>query len=156
MTFVRSNYPTDWPEIREQIRERSGNRCEAICKDCTRCEARNHVFYHRSKENPEQLFECAGTDIGAGHLNDCLERDVYEVFPVETRLRPVRIVLTTAHLPGVPAREGDLQYLEFRCQWHHLFLDRPHHLAVQRENRNRRRQESIAASGQLSLLENAT
>lgn len=50
-----------------------------------------------------------------------------------------KVVLTVAHYPDPDTRIGDLAGLLHLCQRCHLALDRPHHLAVQKKNREARR-----------------
>lgn len=50
-----------------------------------------------------------------------------------------RVVLTVAHWPDPDTRIGDLAGLLHLCQRCHLAIDRPHHLAVQRRNRELKR-----------------
>ncbi len=128
--FDPRRYPPDWPAIRARIRARAEDRCEW-------CGVPNGVWICRWPFAPAQY----------DYWEDILEEADDEEFDLWRR--PVRVVCTTAHLPGYPKESGEPAGLAFLCQRCHLNLDRPHHLAVQRENREKRR-------GQLRLsLEDA-
>lgn len=50
-----------------------------------------------------------------------------------------KVVLTISHYPDMDPRNCDPANLAARCQRCHLAIDRPHHLAVQRRNREARK-----------------
>lgn len=61
-----------------------------------------------------------------------------------------KVVLTVAHYPDSDKRIGDLSGLKHWCQRCHLGMDRPHHLAKQKRNREAKR---LAVQPRLPLEE---
>lgn len=68
----------------------------------------------------------------ARHLNEAEKGDCRQ-------RRWLVIVCTTAHYPDPDPRNCDPANLHFWCQKHHLEVDRQHHLAKQRRNREERK-----------------
>ena len=106
----RRRYPANWPEIRERIRARSGNRCEW-------CGVENHALGGRT---PSGEF-CRASPLGEKKLRlewpkpgtdgPCLDgRGVTHV------LRIIRIVLTVAHVHDHRPEACDLDNLAHLCQ----------------------------------------
>jgi hypothetical protein len=52
-----------------------------------------------------------------------------------------KVVLTISHHPDPDPRNCDSANLSARCQRCHLSIDRPHHLAVQKRNREAKRRQ---------------
>lgn len=139
MAFRKADYPADWPAIRERIRQRALNRCE-------RCGVPNHAVIWRAPGEP--WMACGGNETldaaGAGELSyrEAREvRDELEFLREEQGCdgRWLVVVCTTAHVHDPDKRNCDPANLEFLCQKCHLAIDRPHHLAVQRRNREARK-----------------
>lgn len=132
MTFTPADYHPDWPSIRRQILDQADHACEF-------CGAPNGETGDHDREgrwvDMETILHRYGVE-GEGYHDD---------FPQQSR--PVTVVLTIAHLCQ-EKRCIDPTHLRALCQRCHLNHDRPHHLAVQAENRRRRRVER----GQLVLL----
>lgn len=114
----RARYPKNWKQIVEQIRERSGDRCEGSpdFPDCRR--PNGWLLNKRTDEvtNDGQLAEAWGLADGD---------------PV------VRIVLTTAHLDHVP-ENCQPENLKHWCQRCHLNYDKDHHAKTARATRRAR------------------
>ncbi|MBX3589036.1 MAG: hypothetical protein KF796_20595 [Ramlibacter sp.] len=104
----RHRYPANWPEIVDQVRERSGDRCEG-----------SPAFPDCRRPNGWLLNKTTGelTDDGA----------LAEAWELADGDKVVRIVLTTAHLDHVP-EHCELSNLRHWCQRCHLAYDQKHHL----------------------------
>jgi len=110
-----SLYPADWPQIRTRIQQRAGNKCE-------QCGVENYAI--------------GGRAFGSFHKAIPEERMLRLVYPepgtyswcegVDTKLRIIRIVCTTAHLDHNPTNCAD-DNLRFWCQRCHLAYDAEHH-----------------------------
>jgi hypothetical protein len=127
MPWKKANYPKEWPAIRKAIQERAGDRCEW-------CGVPNHLIIVRNKVHPVQWLPW---------------EDSLETLDAEARDewgKPVVIVCTVAHVHDPSPANVSPKNLAFLCQRCHLNLDREHHLAVQKRNRERRK-------GQLPLLD---
>jgi hypothetical protein len=61
-----------------------------------------------------------------------------------------KVVLTISHYPDPDPRNCDPSNLAARCARCHLAIDRPHHLAVQKRNREAKR---LAVQPRLPLVE---
>lgn len=134
----RAKYPSDWKQISRRIRTRARDRCE-------RCGAPNHTQIARGVGEHEGTYS-----LGDGSVYDAeTGKALGTVFTgcCTEGWRPVRVVLTVAHLNHDPSdcRDENLQALCQRC---HLRLDRAQHLASARATRRRRLREA----GQLELL----
>jgi hypothetical protein len=122
MPIKRENagrYPANWPEIRERIRKRAGDRCED-------CSVANYALGGRVR---------AGTWYKALPLGDnglmtvwprpgqwaWCERNQHNMM-----LRIVKIVCTVAHLDHTPENCAD-ENLRFWCQRCHLRYDHQYH-----------------------------
>ena len=109
----RGRYPANWSEIVEQVRARSGDRCEGspAFPDCR--VANGSVGYRADG----QWVHLGDSPDEAGLAADAAADDGFAV---------VRIVLTTGHLDHTP-ENCDLANLRHWCQRCHLFYDRKHH-----------------------------
>lgn len=110
----RHRYPANWRQIRERIRARASDRCEA-------CGVPNGAFIYRD-------------DAGQWHeaeLRCCADAG---------EPRVVRIVCTTAHLDHQPENCAD-ENLRFWCQKCHLTYDAP--LRAQTARRTRRAPRAV-------------
>lgn len=105
----RRRYPANWPEIRERIRARSGDRCEW-------CGVANGTVGYREQDGKFVMLgrtpEDAGTAVEAAHC------DGYKV---------IRIVLTVAHIHDHRPEACDDENLAHLCQRCHLRHDVDHH-----------------------------
>lgn len=99
-TEDRKRYPENFKDLRKAVLERAGNRCEL-------CGAPHLRLVRRWKHNP-------ATWISAGASFATLHGDQLE--------KPVRIILTTAHLDPT-YQSHDLQHLLALCQRCHLRID---------------------------------
>jgi Zn-finger protein len=112
----KARYPKDWPQIRERIRARAGDKCE-------QCGVPNHVYRNKStgewtrNEMQVETWTCVDGD------------------------KVTRIVCTTAHLDHIPEHCSD-ENLRFMCQKCHLAYDHEHH---QKNSRNTRRAGKVIA-----------
>lgn len=109
----RALYPKNWNEIRAQVRDRSGDRCE-----WPGCNLPNGI---------------TGIRFADGSFD-------YLRFTEEVSDHPgarwIKIVLTVAHLDHNPAN-CDLSNLRHWCQYHHLRYDAPHHAQTRRATQER-------------------
>lgn len=106
-----ARYPKDWKQIRERILERGGHKCE-------QCGVGNYELGYRDS---------------AGDWNPCLRDDESAKIPMlgenavrELGYKPIRIVLTIAHLDHTP-ENCDPSNLRAWCQKCHLAYDQEHH-----------------------------
>lgn len=125
MPMDRSRYPANWREVSRAIRERSGQRCECAgeCGDAHdggRCMAPNGETIRRDGARWELHGGCS---LCLGGDQEC---------------RPVRVVLTVAHLDHTPAN-CDPANLRAWCQRCHLRYDAAHHAKNARATRMRRK-----------------
>ena len=119
----RSRYPDNWEEISHRIRyHRAGNVCET-------CGAPNGRTIGRLKRDEYRWRLWA--EIPAGH---------------KEQYRPVKVVLTVAHLDHDTTNNGD-DNLRALCQRCHLKYDAAHHAA----NAATTRRKKAEAAGQLGL-----
>lgn len=117
----RHRYPANWPEIRERIRARSGDKCEW-------CGVHNHAVGYRT---PAGEFVMLGrTPEDASMACDAAEADGFKV---------IRIVLTVAHVhdhrPEACA-DDNLAHLCQRCHNKHDAPMRRKHAAQTRRAGN--------------------
>lgn len=141
MAFNAADYHPDWRSISRQIREQADQRCEW-------CGVRNGAVGARD------LAGVWHDEADLDRMNASLGEVLFGEYPAL-----VRVVLTVHHQcrdDGCDRRTcHDPAHVVALCQKHHLDADRPHHLAAAARTRQRRRQERIAATGQL-MLEGAT
>lgn len=127
MPVDKSNYAENWSAIVRRINERAGNKCEW-------CGAPNGAYIRRRKSNPAQ-FEIALQD-------ECEDSEF---------TKPIRVVLTTAHLNHDTSDNRD-ENLAALCQYHHLTHDAQYHASNAKRTRERKKAEEIKKSGQLELF----
>ena len=129
MPMNREKYPPDWEKRVEKIRERSGNKCE-------KCGRLNGQVVYSA---PVRYL-----DDSDGYYKVRYDWfDYYNDAAAETinvhLIRPVKVVLTTAHLDhdesNWDVKDDRLMHL---CQLHHLRLDS--------EEKSKRRKEKIPSS----------
>jgi len=125
----KARYPADWKQISEAIREKAGQRCEWC-----------------GKPN-RKVVTCAPggrwLDLDAGYWRDRFGSYIpLKNRPKLSEQRPVRIVLTTAHLNHTP-EDCRPETLRALCQACHLRYDAPHK-ARQRLERKQYSQTSLA------------
>lgn len=164
MPFDRSRYPANWEEISRAIKERAGWCCErcglAHNAWVVRGEGAEILKVYTNGELDKGDGSCwyAWNEDERGHI--CSDMDSY---PVDGKERPVRIILTTAHLgtPHPDGRPGDKhdkmdcrpENLQALCQRCHLLEDLEDHIANARATRARKRQETARAAGQIGLFD---
>ena len=138
MTFKANEYHPDWKSISRQIREQAGNACEF-------CGVPNGAVGARDRSgrwHDLDMIDGMNSDVGYSLFGDD--------YP-----RIITIVLTTAHLCWETCANKkciDPTHLRSLCQRCHLNYDRKHHLDVQKANREQRKADAIAATGQVVLL----
>lgn len=108
----RARYPANWPEIRKQILERAGDKCEW-------CGVPNYAW-----RIPD----------GSWSINDMQA----ETWSCCDGLKVTRIVLTIAHLDHMP-EHCDPSNLRALCQSCHLRYDAPMHARNARETRRQKK-----------------
>lgn len=101
----KSKYPKNWKQIRAQILERAGNRCE---------------WPNCRVENGAKGF----------WLED---RFICPMYPAEGQ-KLIRIVLTCAHLDHNPPNCNPWNLMAM-CQRHHLRYDAKHHAETRKKRR---------------------
>ena len=104
----KARYPDNWPEIRERIKARAGNRCEG-------CGVENLIYGYRSGDTFIQVATATGTA-----LRNASDHSI------------IRIVCTVAHLDHTPENCAD-DNLRFWCQKCHNGYDAKHRAAGRRE-----------------------
>ena len=104
-------YPKNWKEIRQQILERAGHKCEF-------CGVENHVIGFRLP--------------GGGFVKCANDKTVefLKKYPMGTKL--IRIVLTIAHLDHDPTNNNPSN-LRALCQRCHLHYDKEHHAETRKK-----------------------
>lgn len=104
----KDRYPDNWPEIRQRILARAGNRCEE-----PGCRVKNHAVGYRDKE-------------GVFHEIEQSIQGETDALDAQTQgHKIIRIVLTIAHLDHTPENCAD-ENLRAWCQLHHNRYDRKH------------------------------
>jgi len=123
MPMDKRHYPKDWLSLRAQVLTRAKNCCE--CKgECgathegDHCAAPDHALIQRSKADLAQWVPAyAGSD-------------------TKKHNRPVKVVLTTAHICQTAAC-NDLEHLRALCQCCHLRLDARQHAETRAAKKER-------------------
>ena len=140
-------YPADWKAISRRIREREGQRCKW-------CSAPNGLFVVRNEDGSFQTWtHCERDDDARGTYWMAWQEDdeggicsEYDHFRDEVT-RPIRIVLTVAHLDHDTTHNAD-DNLAALCQRCHLRYDAAMHAQHAAETRRRKRVDA----GQLELF----
>lgn len=128
-------YPPDWPQIREEILHRAGNRCE-------KCGIHNHDWGWRDHWGVfHRVNKRTFLDVG-------YKRPPFVVAVPGGRLRIIEIVLTIAHLDHNP-ENCDRENLRAWCQRCHLLYDAEHHAQSAAATRRKR----LEQAGQMGLYE---
>ncbi len=110
----RHRYPKNWKEIRAQILDRAGHRCETAG-----CRLKNHSHVLR---------------FGQWFCPEDASRDRVSEFKDNFPLfRRVKVILTIAHLDHTP-ENNDPSNLRAWCQKCHNQYDAPHRAANRRKN----------------------
>jgi hypothetical protein len=130
----KARYPKDWPQIRERIRARSGNRCECLGE----CGLR-HVA--GDKGNQLDLPPSLWTDAAPGMRCTAVNGEPHPA-------TKSKVVLTVAHLNHVP-EDCDDQNLRHFCQRCNNRYDAP----MRRAGIRQRAREAVGA---LDLFAEAT
>ena len=116
-------YPANWKEVVAGIRERSEDRCEL-------CGVINGQHIQRNAEGSLWRYqEAPGICF---HIGTYAKHYVAPV--AETWRKPIRIVLTVAHLDHDP-RNNDPENLRHWCQYHHNLYDAAHRAENRKRNR---------------------
>ena len=110
----RDRYPANWREIRAEVLQRAGHRCEwpgCRARDRARGVWRGGVFMQVMYPGEPDTF------------------DTRLAQSIDEHEKVITIVLTVAHLDHVP-EHCDLSNLRAWCQRHHLAYDQQHHLTT--------------------------
>jgi hypothetical protein len=142
MPIRKEEYPHNWDEISQHVRQQAGQRCE-------RCGAPNGaVIQRRSFQHVVAPPELAGYDVDWCRIESVTNPNgQQEPTQVMTwaRLRMyslVRIVLTVAHLDQDPGNNTRAN-LSALCQRCHFAHDRAHNLSNRRYGRDHARSEQL-------------
>lgn len=131
MPMKRENYSDDWEQISYRIRLRANDRCE-------QCGVHNGELIHRRKGDLDKYVT---------HLDWQLLPDWAQA----KYQRPIRVVLTVAHLDNDTANNGESN-LKALCQLHHLRLDAVFHAQNAKTTRAAKKQAEIENNGQMALF----
>jgi hypothetical protein len=138
----KSLYPKNWKEIRAQILERAGHRCEE-------CSLPNYCWILRHKDGrnwpPNGWKNDSAMTEGIGG------EWIPEIFENEDDAKLIKIVLTIAHLDHNP-QNNDPSNLKALCQMHHLRHDKDHHAKNAAKTRALKMRQQLKNSGQLALF----
>lgn len=129
MPFDKSKYPANWRQIRAQILDRAGHKCE-------QCGVPNHALGYRNKSG--LFIKCEGMQLEAASLLD------------EEKI--IKIVLTIAHTENPDPMDVRPENLSALCQRCHNRLDAPMRAKNAAATRSRKKQEKIESEGQLSWV----
>lgn len=144
MPMDSTKYPSNWKAISSRIRfERAGGKCE-------QCGAPHNAWIYRKLDNPAEWSLLDNEEFVYYHGEEYADK-------------PTRVILTVHHIgvplpdgtPGNPRNKMDVrdENLIALCQRCHLLADLDHHIANAKVTRAKRKAETIAARGQLSLFE---
>jgi predicted nucleic-acid-binding Zn-ribbon protein len=128
----KNRYSKDWKQISERIRfVRAGNKCET-------CGVKNYETGYR---------DLTGKFWTVQEIMDLLDDTGYDIFchelsHIDVDVKPIKIVLTVAHLDHQPENNDDSN-LKALCQKCHNNYDRSHRNETIKNERNK---------GQLSIL----
>lgn len=113
----KNRYPDNWPEIRERILARAGNRCEE-----EGCRIRNHAIGYRDEN---KVFH---------EIEQSMQGETDALDAQAQGYKIIRIVLTIGHLDHIPENCAD-DNLRAWCQLHHNRHDRKHRKQTRRKTR---------------------
>jgi hypothetical protein len=121
----RHLYPSNWKQIREEVRERAADMCE-------KCGVLNHSLIIRAFYYGEACYRYVGQDGAILSTNVLRASDgkiwsiiPWDAFAIRNEAKPVKVVCTVAHLDHDPTN-NDLDNLRFWCQKCHNSYDAPH------------------------------
>jgi hypothetical protein len=138
----RALYPSNWPSISRQVRERAKYFCE-------QCGLRNYSVGYRDEAGRFSPLagsgpcDCAGVGLQWPSMTPITYREAREFAQVANTESDGRdadgnrwfvIVLTVAHLDHDP-RNCELSNLKALCQYCHLHYDQEHHAETAYETR---------------------
>lgn len=129
----RELYPDDWEDLSRRVREKAGQRCEW-------CGVANGALGAR---------DSAGMWWSHDQIESVSDAHLERWFGGVPKI--TKVVLTVHHIDADKAN-SDRSNLVALCQRCHLSADRPLHMANAAATRARKRQEAIAATGQLELI----
>lgn len=128
-------YPKNWPEIRRQILERAGHRCE-------RCGVKNYAIGYRNEVR--QFVELAADKDSAGMNVECAAMEGVKI---------IRIVLTIAHIHDPNPMNCAPENLQALCQRCHNMLDAQMRSRNAAKSRAKRKAQEAAQAGQTNLFQ---
>ena len=134
MPIKPENYPPNWKQISLAVREAAGNKCEF-------CGVQNHAIGARDRYG--EWHDMSRIDGMSASEGDSL----WDEYP-----NMIRIVLTVAHLDH-NTFNNDRRNLKALCQKCHLTYDAKLHAKHAKVTRGKRRIERVAATGQLSFID---
>lgn len=136
-------YPKDWRDISLRIRERDGNCCKT-------CGVPNDAIIQRSDIDAEYyIWYNEDKDVWCYPSGEWIRMS--EIPDEYQTARPVRVVLTVAHLNHDTTDNSD-ENLAALCQLHHLRHDAKYHAVNARRTRLRKKAEALKEAGQEALL----
>lgn len=143
MPMDRSRYPDDWDDISLRIRERDGWRC-------TCCGVANGALIVRSSIDAARyvIYEPSVKMWRKPASGKLYLPTVPGEF--DYKRKPVRIVLTVAHLDHDSMNNAD-ENLAALCQLHHLRHDKHQHATNAQLTRARNRRKRQVEAGQMEM-----
>lgn len=140
MPFDRKKYPANWEEIRTQILERAQHRCE-------QCGVPNHVWVIRNPDKSHWPPEGKATE---RDMRIAIKKELGIDSPYG--LKPIRIVLTIAHIENPDPVDVRPENLKALCQLHHLQHDAKQHGINSAATRAKKKKQQLEKEGQLSWI----
>lgn len=130
-------YPKNWKDIRAEVLERAGHKCE-------QCKVKNYDYVWRAMSNGVPVYQTADCAIYNGLNGDLLDEGGLDI-PTEgnEENKLTKIVLTISHTDHDITNNGNLgdrPNLRALCQRCHLHHDRHEHAKNSRETRRRKLQ----------------
>lgn len=143
MAFDPSNYPKNWKQISQSIRDRAGNKCE-------HCGLANGQWIVRSTDDPSQYLYINKDGEYCRPNGSAIRMSEIPSEYADSNL--ILVVLTVAHLDQ-DTTNNDPANLKALCQRCHLNHDRPHNIVKRTRTRLENKRRATLDSGQLPLLD---
>lgn len=125
----KARYPANWKQIRAEILERAGHRCE-------NCKVLNYARIVRGTGEDADTYMTDDAEVYCADTGESLGQ--CRMSDYETNGKGIDIVLTIAHLDHTPENCAP-DNLKALCQRCHLRYDAAHHAATARNTRQARK-----------------